>query len=87
MRIRHLFHIRKAKEKINACLLARTFHKYTRALASPLFPQELFLSRPDPLVRHFFGKSPVYATDGVYAGIAGANSCENKVLRNHRGNS
>jgi len=30
---------------------------------------------------------PVYATDGVYAGIAGANSCENKVLRNHRGNS
>jgi len=30
---------------------------------------------------------PVIATDGVYAGIAGANSCENKVLRNHRGNS
>jgi hypothetical protein len=23
-----------------------------------LFSQEIFLSRPDPLVRHFFGKSP-----------------------------
>ncbi len=39
-------------------VLTQTFHKYTRALASPLFPQELFLSWPDPLVRHFFGKSP-----------------------------
>ncbi len=38
--------------------LARTFHKCTRALACPLFPQEILLSRPDPLVRHFFGKSP-----------------------------
>ncbi len=39
-------------------LLARTFHKCTRALASPLFPPEIFLSRWDPLVPHFFGKSP-----------------------------
>ena len=30
---------------------------------------------------------PVIATDGVYAGIAGANSCEKIALRNHRGNS
>ena len=27
-------------------------------LACPLFAQKIFLSRPDPLVRHFFGKSP-----------------------------
>ncbi len=67
-------------------VLTRTFHKYIRALASPLFPQEIFLSRSDPLVRHFFGKSPDIGMDGVYAEIAGANSCENKVLRNHRGN-
>jgi len=39
------------------------------------------------LKRHFLGKSPDIATDGVYAEIAGANSCENKVLRSHRGNS
>ncbi len=58
--------------------LARTIHKCTRALVCPLFPQAIFLSRSDPLVRHFFGKSPDIATDGVYAGIAGANSCEKK---------
>ncbi len=67
--------------------LARIIHESASALASPLFPQEIFLSRSDPLVRHFFGKSPDIAMDGVYAGIAGANSCENKVLRNHRSNS
>jgi len=38
--------------------LAQTIHKCTRALACPLFPQAIFLSRSDPLVRHFFGKSP-----------------------------
>ncbi len=38
--------------------LARIFHESASALASPLFSQEIFLSRLDPLVRHFFGKSP-----------------------------
>jgi hypothetical protein len=36
--------------------LARTFHKYARALAGALFSQEIFLSRLDPLVRHSLGK-------------------------------
>ena len=31
--------------------LARTIHKYARALAGALFSQGIFLSRPDPLVR------------------------------------
>ena len=35
--------------------LTRIIHKYARALTCALFPQEIFLSRPDPLVRHFFG--------------------------------
>jgi hypothetical protein len=39
-------------------LLARTFHKYARALAGALFSQEIFLSRPDPLVRHSLGNFP-----------------------------
>jgi hypothetical protein len=38
--------------------LARTFHKYARALAGALFSQEIFLSWPDPLVRHSLGKFP-----------------------------
>lgn len=38
--------------------LARIFHESASALASPLFSREIFLSRSDPLVRHFFGKSP-----------------------------
>ncbi len=28
---------------------------------------------------------PAYANEGVYAGIAGANSCETKARRNHHG--
>ncbi|MCZ6722701.1 MAG: hypothetical protein O6938_02165, partial [Gammaproteobacteria bacterium] len=50
-------------------------------------PQGIFFSRQYALLFRSFRISLVIAMDGVYAGIAGANSCENKVLRTHRGNS
>jgi hypothetical protein len=41
-----------------AVILARTFHKYARALAGALFSRGIFLSRRDPLVRRSLGKFP-----------------------------